>query len=317
MSGPGPGGPAALVLGGTGYLGRAVCAGLRDTGHRVVALARRAGPVPADCTAVPVDLSAATTPELRGLLARFRPSLVVNAAGALWEVTDRDMERANTEAVRRLVGALGEVPGRRPRLVHLGTVYEYGTPDAGRAAVDENTPERPTTPYGRTKLAGTRIVTEAVAAGRIDARVLRLSTVIGPHAPRGSLFGMLAARLRARPDVLGVPELEGRRDLVDLRDVVDAVLAAARTRDRTPVLNIAAGRLVPLERAVRDLVRISGVPVECVPQPRRAPRRGPGGDSRPIGIEAARRALGWTPRRTLHDSLAALWEGSNEVPSLL
>ncbi|MEU5210215.1 NAD-dependent epimerase/dehydratase family protein [Streptomyces sp. NPDC020742] len=311
-----PGAPVALVLGGTGYLGRAICAGLRDEGHRVVALARRGGPVPAGCAVVTADLSAATAPELLRLLTRSRPSLVVNATGALWEVTDSAMERANTEVVRRLVGALGAVPGPRPRLVHLGTVYEYGAPADGREAIDEDTPERPTTPYGRTKLAGTRLVTAAVAAGRVDGCVLRLSTVIGRHAPRSSLFGMLAARLREGSGVLRVPQLDGHRDLVDLRDVVDAVVAAARTRDRTPVLNIAGGRPVPLDGAVDALIRISGMPVVRESEPRATPRRD-AGDSRPIGVGSALRVLDWVPRRSTHDSLTALWESSNEVPSQL
>jgi nucleoside-diphosphate-sugar epimerase len=256
--------------------------------------------------------------ELRALLESTRPAVIVNAAGALWEVDEQQMVRANQELAGRLVDALAASPGQSPRLVHLGSVYEYGTPPGDLPVLDERSPERPVTAYGRTKLAGTQAVVRAVSAGRVNGVVLRLSTVLGAGAPPSSLFGMLAGQLKTSSGTLTVPDLDDERDILDLDDMVEAVLAAVLTRSRLPVFNIACGRLTRLEDLVRELVRVSGKPVTRLPVARTGLRRNAGVGSSPrFDISAARRLLHWEPRRSPQESLSKLWRASTAAPALL
>jgi nucleoside-diphosphate-sugar epimerase len=307
----------AVVIGGTGFLGRHLCAGLAADGYRVVAVARRAG-----TTALPypvriLDAARATPAEIGALLCPERPAVVVNAAGSLWAASDEDMTADNLTLVDNLLTALTALPWR-PRLIHLGSVYEYGRQPAG-IAIREDAPERPVAHYGRTKLAGSRRVQAAVRLG-LDAVVLRLSAAIGPGAPSHSLFGSIADRLAAgrhadRPVPLVLPPIDGERDFIDVHDIADAVVAAAATAAVTGILNVGHGTLVAVRDAVHRLIDISGVPVTITTQPSSRPRRDAGIGSPVIDITAARRRLHWAPRRTLTDALAALWHDRQRWPA--
>ncbi|MFE6975985.1 NAD-dependent epimerase/dehydratase family protein [Streptomyces sp. NPDC057682] len=306
--------PAAVVLGAGGFVGRNVCAALRDAGRPVAAVSRTGRGLPEGCRPVALDLNRGTPADLAAALADLRPDLVVNAAGALWNVTDEQLTASNTTLVEHLVDAVAALPGA-VRLVHIGTVYEYGAhPDA---ALAETLTPRPAGRYAQTKLAATEAVVRAVARGRIDATVFRIPIAIGPHAPAAGLLGGLARQLAARPDEVRLPPLDGvRREIVDIRDVADAVLCAARAGSPPPVVNIGSGTLVPVSDAVDALIRIAAadVPAPAVLRvPASADRRDAGAGERPLDIALARRALGWAPARTVTDALHALWD-SVHVP---
>ncbi|MFC4121816.1 NAD-dependent epimerase/dehydratase family protein [Nonomuraea zeae] len=310
-----PARPVALVAGGTGYLGRFVCVGLREAGFDVIAVARRPAAAPAGCRLYLADLAANSAGELAGFLARVRPRVVVNAAGALWEVSETEMTHSNQELVARLVAGVGAVGGR-VRLVQLGSVYEYGAQPGGYALLDETTAELPITPYARSKLAGSRLVVGAIEARQLDGVVLRVSTVLGPNAPVASFFGGLAAQLARRPATVELPELSDERDFVDVRDVVSAVVKAARISATPPVLNIANGRLTPVKTLVDELIKVSGVPVRRVTRPYRGLRRDADAGRQYVDIGAARRALRWIPQHKPIDSIRGLWRSVSETPVL-
>ncbi len=299
----------ALVLGGAGFVGRNLCAALRAGGYRVVTVGRRPEHAPPRCLARRIDLARAAPAQLADLLAHERPAVVVNAAGAVWGASDDDLEEGNVKLVDNLIAAM-TTRSSRARLIHLGSVYEYGAQPTD-APVREDSMPHPVTRYARTKLAGSRKVLAASAAG-LDSVVLRLSTVVGPGAPPQSLFGSIARRLAAAdigdaPVPLELPALHGERDFVDVRDVADAVLKAASAPAATDVFNISRGELVRVHKAVDLLIEISGVAVTVTRMPASGPRRDAGIGSVPISNEAAQRRLGWEPRRNLADALGALW----------
>ena len=120
--------------------------------------------------------------------------------------------------------------------------------------MSEQAVPRPAAVYGVTKLAGTRLVELAMAAG-LDGVVLRVFNPVGPGAPGSNLPGKVAAELHralARGTDVQLGSLDAVRDFIDVRDVADAVIAAApRPRWRTCVLNIGTGRGVPVRTMVR------------------------------------------------------------------
>lgn len=303
--------PTAVVLGAAGFVGRNVCEALSDHGWSVAAVVRRAGTgLPPGCRTVRLDLLRSDETELAALLEAENPALVVNAAGALWNVTDEQLTEGNVTLVRRLVDALAKLPAPA-RLVHIGSAYEYGGHPAG-TPLSEDLAENPTSRYARTKLAGTRVITEAVADGRLDAVVLRIAMSAGPHTPPDSLLGSLARRIAEHPAELRLPPLAGARDIVDVRDVADAVRRAADAPRVPPVVNIGSGTGVPLTEAVDTLVRVTGTTAEVLRSP--APdeggqaRRDAGIGEQPLDVDLARRELGWSPQHTLADALTALWD---------
>ncbi|MEV2243865.1 NAD(P)-dependent oxidoreductase [Streptomyces sp. NPDC049970] len=302
--------PTAVVFGG-GFVGRAVCTALSDAGRQVTAVVRGTPEpaLPAGCRTVLLDVLHTDPDVIRAELADLRPGVVVNTVGALWGVDETELAEANVTFVERLVGAVSALPGR-VRLVHIGSAYEYG-PHPGRRELAETLPGRPVSGYARSKLAGTRIITDAVDAGRIDAVVLRIGLAVGPHASRHSLLGGIARDLAGRPDEVRLPPISGVRDIVDVRDVAAAVLDAARAHRVPPVVNIGSGTGVRLVDAVDTLFRVAGAG-PAVSTAARGPepseRRDAGIGEQPLDIGLARRELGWVPARTLTEALRGLWD---------
>lgn len=302
-----------VVLGGTGFVGRHVCAAFRSEDSDVVAVSRHASPVPPGARPLALDLCATPPEELARALTDGRPAVVVNAAGAVWAASDRQMATANVELVRCLIDALRRV-GPRVRLIHLGSVNEYAPAHDG-LPVDETTPTHPTTEYGRTKLRGTELVLDAARRGDIDALVLRMANIAGPGSPPASLLGRVAHQLRlasqeGRTADIRLTPLRAERDFVDASDAAAAVLAAAASAIGARVVNIGSGRAVAVRSLVELLIKVSGVPAQVVEQP--VALLGDAAGAAPperleVDTRLARRLLGWAPRRRLEDAVADLW----------
>lgn len=287
-----------VVIGGGGFAGRAVCAAFAAAGHDVVAVSRRPGAVPG---ALSVALDPAGPDRFR--LRELRPAVVVNAAGAVWGATPEEMRRAHVDLVHALVEVLS---GTGTRLVHLGTVHEYGPARQGER-ISERTPVRPVGGYGVTKAESSRMVLAAAGRGELDAVVLRVGNAYGPGTPSGSLLGRVAEALAHGEELLELAPLTAQRDYVDVRDMAAAVLAAARCGPAGgEVVNIGRGVAIGVRELVELLVAVSGVPMRLA---YRGGGDSPGGDApwQEIDITRAARLLGWRPLRRPAESISALW----------
>ncbi|MFD0272440.1 NAD-dependent epimerase/dehydratase family protein [Kitasatospora sp. NPDC127111] len=298
------------VLGGTGFIGRVLGARLLAQGVEVVSLARKAPAVPAPGRFVAFDLSADSPADLTALLDRERIDTVVNAAGGMWGLTDEQMYQANVVLTERLIEAVGAMAAPA-RLVHLGTVHEYGMAPIG-VSQRESDPAAPVMEYGKLKLAATEAVVRAIEAGRLKGVSLRLGNVVGAGQPGHSLLGVMAAKLddarRAGGTAqLSLQPLTAQRDFVDLTDTLDAVLLAATARDLPPVINVGTGAASSARLLVELLIEESGVPAEIteVPAPDGA---GPETEWQQMDITVAREQLGWEPRRSLREAVRDLWQ---------
>lgn len=310
-------GRSVVVLGGTGFLGGHICDAFGAAGARVLRVSRKArDDLGADrgprYRSVNLDLADAGPRQLAGLLAEAEVDVVVNAAGMVWQATDRQMLDVNGELVTRLVAAVDEQP-RRPRLIQLGSAYEYGPVPVG-TSITEDQMTAPDTAYGRSKLLGTQAVLRAAHVGGLNGVVLRLAVVSGPGAPRNSLLGVVAAHLSelARTQGAGTPlrqlrlaPLRAQRDFVDVRDVADAVVAAATALEVAGrVVNIGRGEAVHVRLMVDRMITLSGlqVPITFVEGQGSGTVRSDAEWLR-LDISRAWRLLGWRPRRSLDESL--------------
>ena len=226
------------VIGGRGWLGRAIVAAARRRQITVTVVSRRPGPgmVAAD----PAD-----TASLAAALGRS--DVVVNAAG--YRGGDAGVAAvANSERPDRL-GWLAAKAGWR--LVHLGSAAEYGPSAAGPEPITEDHGCLPTSVYGMSKLAGTRAVLRwrARGAGVVVARVFN---VVDHDLPSENPFHgiavqvMQAARGGGSGDVgIGDPTTTrdiGRRTTLASAIVSLAVAGPATTAPQHPIVNICTGR---------------------------------------------------------------------------
>lgn len=283
-----------LLVGASGFIGRHVRA--RAAGFDVVTVSRSPG-----MGDVCLDLAAAAPEKVAGLISEVAPDAVVNCGGAT-RGEAAELVSGNVVAVAGLVAALTSAP---VRLVHLGSAAEYGQVPPG-TPITESTEPRPVGPYGVTKLSGTEIV----RAARLDAVVLRVFNPIGPGLPASTLPGRIAAGLRGGDGEVRVGPLAAHRDFVDVRDVADAILAAAGALGPLPpVLNVGSGRATPLREVATRLAEHAG-PGRWVVEDAAG-----GGSARSAGVAwqqadigAIDRALGWAPTTDLTTSLHDLWK---------
>ncbi|RMI36031.1 NAD-dependent epimerase/dehydratase family protein [Streptomyces triticirhizae] len=300
MSGFGPPPRRVVVLGATGCMGRRITRAFADQGTEVTAVARR-GPAPPGADRLrTLDAARETAGRLAELLVEERAEAVVNATLGWGD----DLHSTNVTVVEHLLAALACLPAP-PRLVHLGTIHEYGPVPHG-TSIDETVPPRPQQPYPRSKLTAAKQILAASAAGTVDATVLRLTNTIGPEPAEESFFGSLAARLRDEPDTIELTVADAHRDYLDSRDAADAVVRAAAAPTGHGVLNLGSGEARPIADLVDALVRASGRPPESV-LTRAGSVASRGGDWIRVDNGRARRLLGWRPRHDPDASMRALW----------
>lgn len=296
-----------MIIGAGGFLGAYVWHRVAATGAEVVTAGRSAPAKSRRHQAI--DLAQSDPARIATMIGEVAPDVVVNCAGA----TSGDagaLVAVNVTGTYALTRAmlLAEKPRR---LVHLGSAAEYGRTEPGRPVSEETVP-RPGEIYGATKLAGTRLVELAVAAG-LDAVVMRVFNPVGPGAPPTSLPGRLVGELRraqSRGTDVQLGSLDTVRDFVDVRDVAEAVFAAA-VAPALPhaVLNVGRGLGVPVRTLVTQMLEISGCTVR-VHEDTPGPARSADIPWQQAEISVTTTDLGWVPRRDLATSLTDMWEAS-------
>ncbi|MFB6436998.1 NAD-dependent epimerase/dehydratase family protein [Streptomyces sp. NPDC056411] len=299
----------AMVFGGTGFVGRHLCAAFARHGWDVVSVARRPAEVPGARLTLPLDAVHAAAAAVPRLLKAHGPDVVVNAAGSYWGLDEAQLQTSFGTLTARLLAA---VDGRPVRFLQLGSVMEHAPTPRGYA-LTARSPVGPTGAYGRAKLAATR----AVLDSGHNALVLRPTNSVGPGVHRHSLVGRVAGELRRARDTRSAAEitlapLRAERDYLDVRDLGDAVVAAASATAQG-VLNIGSGHACPVRGLVEELVELSGVPARII---EREPEAGgpvaPGAAAEWLRVDPApaRELLGWSASRTLSGALADLWAES-------
>ncbi|GAA2710713.1 NAD-dependent epimerase/dehydratase family protein [Streptomyces luteosporeus] len=297
-----------LLLGATGFLGRHAAERLRALPG---ALVLEGGRSPR--AAFPLDLAATCPDRLISVVRGAAPDAVVNCAGAVGG-SALTLTGVNARGPALLCEAL-HAAAPDARLVHLGSAAEYGPADGHRPAAEAG-PARPAGLYGASKLAGTL----AVTGSGLDAVVLRVFNPVGPGAPAASLPGRLAAAPRAAgPDGrVKTGDLSAYRDFVDVRDVAEAVARAVTAPRPLPaVLNVGSGTARLVRDVAEGLLRAGGFTGDV------GERVDEQGDGSPrsaavpwqqADTTAVTRSLGWTPRRSLEESLADLWAEVRDRP---
>ncbi len=210
-----------LITGASGFIGRALCAELLVRGHELSALVRRPGSQPSGSEALAGDLRDGE--RLSEAVREARPECVVHLAAEIAsQRSAAKLHEVNVAGTQRLLDAcraLGGSTGEPPRIVFASTVV---TGDAGGALLSEAEPLPVSTPYGRSKQEGERIVLESGLA----AVVVRPSHVYGPG---GWYAEELVARLRQPGRFAVIGRGENLWDMVHVDDVVAALALAIET----------------------------------------------------------------------------------------
>jgi UDP-glucose 4-epimerase len=279
------------LVGGHGFIGQALAAGLRGCGARVHVLGRgdrlvdggRPCPAIAAADAV-VYLASSINPRI----AEIEPDKVT----------------ADQETLRTVVQSLGDCP--RPQRLILpgsgGTVYDPAVEPPYR----EEAPARPASAYGMAKLAMEELV-RGLAPPSCQPVILRISNVYGPGQPVGTGQGVIAnwlAAVAAGAEVVLYGGDAITRDFVYIDDVVSAFLRAIEVPAPPALVNIGSGAPTTLGELA---VTIAGVVSPRELRIHREPRRAFDLARNYLAIERAAQSIGWKPEIPLCEGIRRTW----------
>jgi UDP-glucuronate 4-epimerase len=188
------------------------------------------------------------------------------------------------------------------RIVFSSSSSIYG--DAERYPTPEETPPRPLSPYGITKLACERLADAYRRSFGLDVVVLRYFTVYGPRQRPDMLFSRVIAALASGGtfDVYGSGEQS--RSFTYVGDAVEATTAAMERAPAGTTYNVGGGEEATMLETIALLERIARRTLDVRRMEAAA------GDVTRTKADVTRigKELGWAPRTRLEDGLRAQWE---------
>ncbi|HEX4493849.1 MAG TPA: NAD-dependent epimerase/dehydratase family protein [Acidimicrobiia bacterium] len=301
----------ALVTGAAGFVGSHLVDALVARGDTVVAVdsltpyydisQKRANAQSTGIELVEADLrTSPIEPLLDGVDVVFHQSAQPGVRLS-WSKGFREYVEQNVLVTQRLLDAVHAVA--TPRFVYASSSSVYGT--QLRYPTTETDLPAPFSPYGVTKLAAEHLCGVFAANWGLSTVSLRYFTVFGPRQrPDMSIHRLCEAAINGDEFPL-FGDGSQIREFTYVSDIVAGNLAAADA-DVAPgtIVNLAGGAEITISDLISLVESIAGAPIavdRCAAEP---------GDSRRNGgaIDRARELLGWEPKVSLRDGIAAQLE---------
>jgi GDP-4-dehydro-6-deoxy-D-mannose reductase len=302
-----------LVTGADGFVGQHLVRRLARDGHQVTAACRPGGrrtEWDAGVIQIPLELTDDTSvraavdsgPEGVVHLAAVASNREANAdPGQAWVVYAGGTARLADALGRRRQGGKGDT---RLLLVSSGEVYG----GEGRAPRRESDPIAPASPYAASKAGAELAGLEVWRRTGLPVIIARPFTHTGPGQEVRFVLPAFVARMR-EAKATGAPKvssgnLDPVRDMLDVRDVVEAYVLLLRGGQPGEVYNVSRGEGSSMRELFDRLAALIGVRVEAELDPALARATDIPhlvGDSTKL-----RRATGWAPSRSLEQTLRGL-----------
>ena len=301
-----------LVTGGAGYIGSHTCKALAHAGYLPVvydnllhghAWAAKWGPLEVG------DIRDRS--KLTDVFARYNPTSVLHFAGLAY-VGESVLDPGRYYEFN-VGGSLALVQAMREhginRIVFSSSCATYGVPE--KLPIDEETPQRPISPYGASKLMVERILVDFERAHGICSTALRYFNAAGAdadgelgecHDPETHLIPLVLGAASGRRPPLSVfgtdydtPDGTCVRDYIHVADLAAAHVLALRALEQGTArgaYNLGAGRGFSVREVIAAAARATGLDVPFSACPRRP------GDPAVLVSDAtkARAELNWQPK---------------------
>jgi len=305
-----------LVTGADGFVGRHLVPRLVERGHQVVAGCRPAEPLDhalreqwGDAVQV-VSLELADSEGLRAAVEPVPDAVIHLAAIASVREARDDPSRAwvvNAVGTARLMDAVlaaRTAAGSDPIVLVVSTAEVYGG-GSSRPRVETDVPA-PASPYAASKLAGEIAALEVWRRSGLRVTVARPFIHTGPgqrppYVIPSFIQRLLAVRAGNIPAKVPTGNMEIVRDLLDVRDVVEAYILLLLRGRPGETYNVARGSGYTLRDIFQRIAHEIGVRAEPVPDPTliRA-----GDIPHLVGDSAKLRGdTGWSPSFSLEQTL--------------
>lgn len=315
-----------LVTGGAGYIGSHTCKALAQAGYLPISYdnlsrgfrdAVRYGPLVVGDIADRATLDAA--------LAEHKPIAILHFAAVAYvgeSMADPVLYyRNNTAGALSLIEAA--LAAGIDKLVFSSTCATYGMPKT--LPIDEDTPQQPINPYGRSKRMVEQMLQDIGAVSPLRSVALRYFNACGTdpdgeigenHDPETHLLPLAinaALGLGPQLQVFGTdyPTPDGTciRDYIHVTDLADAHVRALSYLEKggaTTAINLGTGSGFSIREILTAVEQVLGSPVPYQVSPRR-----PGDPPSLVALaEKARDVLGWEAKHSDIETIvrtAAAW----------
>ncbi len=293
-----------LVTGAAGFIGSHLGESLQAAGHEVVGL---------DCFTDYYD-PALKKENARGLDVRrldvVEDELDLSGVDGVFHLAGQPGVRSFGDVfplyVRRNVLASQRVfeaaAAAGVRVVFSSSSSVYG--EAERYPTPEDTPPRPLSPYGITKLTCEHLARAYARSFGLDAVVLRYFNAYGPRQRPDMAFTRVVSALVAGGPFTLYGDGGQSRSFTYVGDIVAATVLAMESAEAGAVYNVGGGQEATMNDVLALLEELAGRTLDL--------RREPPvpGDQRRTKADTARirDELGWEPRTPLESGLRAQWE---------
>lgn len=305
------------VTGANGFIGRAVCHGIREAGHDLVPLVRRQAGLAGEVV-VPDLCDGVLATVLAGCDAVVHLAGHSGAGEHADAASRRKMWSANVDASRAVAQSSAKAGVRR--IVFVSSAKVLGEISAGSGPIPEDSPPRPTSAYAQSKLAAEGEIAEACARGGTEFVIVRPTVVYGPGVG-GNILWLTRLAKSGIPLPLGA--VANGRSLVALENLVAFLMLCADPR-RSPAAAsqafvVSDGHDVSTPELLRALAKaydrrslVFPLPVSLLALAARAMGKGPVAQ-RVLGsfrVESAKahRLLGWRPVISMADQFKKMAE---------
>jgi nucleoside-diphosphate-sugar epimerase len=307
-----------LVTGGAGFLGRSLVARLLKAGHAVRVLDT------GDEAEFPLlDRVDYVRADVRDASAVDRATAgcdyVVHTAAALpIHRSKRFIHDVNVGGMRNVLDAALRHAVRG--VVFTSSTAVYGLPK--HHPITEASPLRPVGPYGESKVEAERLCEEYRRRG-LHVCILRAKTFLGPG--RLGVFEILFDWIKDGKRIYLLGRGDNRYQLLDVEDLIDAILLGATRREGNDDYNLGATEFGTLREDLTALFREAGTGARFFPLPRRTAMAalwtldklrlspltkwhyGTMAKDSYVDTRKAHERLGWHPKRSNVEALVAAY----------
>lgn len=293
-----------LITGAAGFVGRWLTAELEHAGHEAVPLDPAIDVRDADAVA--------------RVIAGAKPTAIAHLAAVSFSPdATADPGAAFAVAVAGTTNVLeaARLATDRPAVLVTGSSEVYGAPDPADLPLIEDSPLRARSSYGVSKIAQESVALAYAGRYELPVAVTRSFNHIGPGQRPDFVVPALAQRvaevLSGATDYIPVGNIDVRRDLTDVRDVVRAyrLLIEAAIEGRLPAtglaVNVCSGESVAIRWVAEEFCRLAGV------EPRFEVNPALVRDTDPPDVrgdyELLAKLTGWQPEISVSDTLHDIW----------
>jgi GDP-4-dehydro-6-deoxy-D-mannose reductase len=248
-------------------------------------------------------------PGIESVLREVQPQQIYHLAGySNAGQSHREPEAAwagNLNGTRFLYDAVQRWGGR-PRILYVGSGLVYGELDDSAPGFNELAPLRPSSPYAASKAAADLLSYQYALSAGLDIVRVRPFNHIGPRQGPQYAVAHFAQQLAGiergkQAPLLETGNLDPRRDLTDVRDMVRAYMILMERGRTGEVYNAGTGQTHSMREVLQRLLALTELKVEI----RQRPGLVRAADTRVIRADPSRLRdeIGWRPQITLEQTL--------------